>query len=219
MRLEQKTDWSVSPEEAIRVQKELRSRVLIADDFPEVRIVCGIDVGLSPAGMATGGVVALSFPELRVIEQVTASVPLEFPYIPGLLSFREAPAILAALAKLSVQPSLLILDGQGIAHPRRFGIASHIGVITDTPSIGCAKSRLIGTYTEPGPRKGDSTPLLYGSEQIGTVLRTRDNTRPVFVSPGHRVSLDSAVELVLRTTAGYRLPEPTRLAHQSVSKA
>ena len=204
----------------MRIQEDLRRLVVIEDDFGHVRIVAGVDVGLTPAeGTATAGVVALTFPDMELIETATTTQPVEFPYIPGLLSFREAPAILSAFGLLAAKPDLLMVDGQGIAHPRRFGIASHLGLLLNIPSIGCAKSRLIGEYREPGPEPGDSSALTIGKERIGSVLRTKAGSKPVFVSPGHRVGFESAERLVLECTKGYRLPEPTRLADRLVSQA
>lgn len=190
------------------------------DDFGQIRIVAGVDVGFSPAnGTATGGVAAFTFPDLQLVETATATEPVEFPYVPGLLAFREMPAILAAIELLSITPDLYIVDGQGLAHPRRFGIACHLGVFLDKPSIGCAKSRLVGYYEEPGLDPGSASPLTEDSEQLGVVVRTRFNTKPVFISPGHRISFDTAVRLALECTRGYRLPEPTRLADKLVSHA
>jgi deoxyribonuclease V len=158
-------------------------------------------------------VVVVEWPSGDVVEQVTAERPAEFPYIPGLLSFREIPALLAAFEKLRSKPDVIIYDGHGIAHPRRFGIASHLGVLLDVPTIGCAKSRLVGEHAEPGLERGAQTPLTLDGKTIGAVVRTRTNVKPVFVSVGHRVSLRAAVRLVLDTATRYRLPEPTRLAH------
>ncbi len=210
-------NWNVTREQAIQTQNELRKRVIVADEFGAVELVAGIDVGFPSPGNARGGVVVLRLPSLDVIEQVTVDSPVEFPYIPGLLSFREAPVILAALGRLRTKPDLLIIDGQGIAHPRRFGIASHIGVLTDTPSIGCAKSRLVGTYEPLGPLAGDQSTLYIGTEQIGTVVRTKQATKPLFISPGHRINFDTSVRLIQSCVTRYRLPEPTRLAHNHVS--
>jgi len=170
-------------------------------------------VGYDPArNLAHASIVTMPIATLKISEQVQAFVSADFPYIPGLLSFREIPAILAALAKLTHTPDLLMVDGQGIAHPRRLGIAAHLGVITDMPSIGVAKSRLTGNFTMPGPHKGDTSPLMAGTERIGTVLRSRDNVGPLFISPGHRVAMDTALALTLKCLTRYRLPEPTRMA-------
>lgn len=160
----------------------------------------------------------LSFPELQVQERAIARRPTAFPYIPGLLSFREVPTVLAALERLKTLPDLLLCDGQGIAHPRRFGIACHIGWLTDLPAIGVGKSRLVGQHAEVPEHKGDWTPLQHQGETIGAVLRTRATTKPLFISPGHRISLETAIEYVMRCTTKYRLPETTRHAHKLASE-
>lgn len=220
MRFKELHSWDVTPHEAVQIQKNLHSLVKLEDDFGPIRIVAGIDVGYSRTeGTATAGIVALSFPELAIIETVTATEQIEFPYIPGLLSFRETPSIMAAFELLVAKPDLLMLDGQGFAHPRRFGIACHIGVLLNLPSIGCGKSRLIGDYEEPGPDSGDSSPLMIGSERLGSVLRTKAGVKPLFISPGHRVGFESCNSLVMECIKGYRLPEPTRLADRLVSRA
>jgi deoxyribonuclease V len=175
-----------------------------------VRIVAGVDA--SYKDVARAAVVALSFPALEVLETAVAVRAIPFPYVPGLLSFREAPAVLDALAKLRARPDVLIFDGQGLAHPRRLGLASHLGVYLDLPSVGCAKSRLVGRYEEPGPATGDRAPLVDRGEVVGVALRTKPRTKPLFVSVGHKIDLETAVALVLACLRGYRLPEPTRLA-------
>jgi len=183
------------------------------DDFGALELIAGVDVGYDVArNLAHASIVTMARGELKPLEQVQAFVPADFPYIPGLLSFREIPAILAALATLKSTPDIWMVDGQGIAHPRRMGIAAHLGVILDMPSIGVAKSRLTGRFEMPGTKKGDSNPLMSGKEQIGVVLRSRDNVKPLFVSPGHRVSIETALTLVLHCLTRYRLPEPTRMA-------
>jgi deoxyribonuclease V len=205
-------DWDVSPEEAIAIQERLRPLVQKTNGIAlaQVRTVAGIDAAYGNVGQAA--IVVFSFPALEIIDQATATRESVFPYVPGLLSFREGPVVLDALAKLKQQPDLLIFDGQGYAHPRRFGLACHLGLYLDCPSIGCAKTRFIGTYAEPGPNKGDCSPLLDEGETIGMVVRTRPDTRPVFVSVGHKIDLPTAVEAVLRCVRGYRLPETTRAA-------
>lgn len=205
-------DWDVSVEEAVAIQRRLRSLVQTAPEvaLDRVRIVAGVDA--SYKDVAKAAVVALSFPALDVLETAVAVREIPFPYVPGLLSFREAPAVLDALAKLRARPDVLIFDGQGLAHPRRLGLASHLGVYLDLPSVGCAKSRLVGRYDEPGPTMGDRSPLMDRGEVIGTVLRTKPRTNPLFISVGHKVDLETAVGLVLACLRGYRLPEPTRLA-------
>ena len=205
--------WDVSPAEAMRIQRELRDKVSVENALGEVHLVAGLDVGIK-GDLARAAVVVLSYPGLEPLEQSLAEVPVSFPYIPGLLAFREGPAILAALEKLSTEPDLFIFDGQGLAHPRRMGIASHIGVIIDRPSIGCAKSRLWGTHREPGPQVGSRTHLYDRSEIIGAVVRTKDGVRPLYVSIGHKVDLETAINYVLSCCRGYRLPETTRYAHR-----
>ncbi len=208
--------WDLSPREAVALQRDLAGRTERRDRLDPVSLVAGIDVSVR-GGLARSAVVVLRLPELDVVEQVLAERPVTFPYVPGLLSFREAPVILDALERLENTPQVLMFDGQGIAHPRRLGIASHLGVVLDHPSIGCAKSRLTGAYTDPAPQRGSRTWLRDGEELIGAVLRTRDRVKPVFVSIGHRVSLDTAVDLVLRCGGGYRLPEPTRRADRAAA--
>lgn len=217
--------WDVSPVEAIEIQNRLR-RHLILDQAPaEIRTVAGVDVSNEIGSnrlFAAVVVFDLQHPQPKgfpVLEAATASLEIDFPYIPGLLSFREIPVVLKAWEKLQTRPDCLMADGQGIAHPRRIGIASHLGLITDLPSIGCGKTRLIGSHREPGPLRGDGSPLIDRGETIGAVLRTRDGVAPVFISPGHLMTLDRAVEIVLAAQIRYRLPEPTRMAHQLVNEA
>lgn len=210
--------WPDNIEDAIIVQEELRTKVVIADDFGELRTVAGVDAGFEDEGTtARAAVVVLSFPDLQPIDYALARGPARFPYVPGFLSFREAPAILDALAMLSAPPDLVICDGQGIAHPRRLGIASHLGVVSGLPTIGCAKSLLVGRHAELPNERGAHVPLLHHGEQIGWVLRARADVKPVYVSPGHRVSMAGAVEIVMRCVTRYRLPETTRYAHNLAS--
>ncbi len=205
--------WNLSTTEAVALQKRLATDVVREDRLGPVRRVAGVDVGYGKrGGDARAAVVVFDVADLTVLESVTASRPAAFPYVPGLLSFREAPVAIEALGKLRVRPDLLLCDGQGIAHPRRLGIASHLGLLLDIPTIGVAKSRLIGTHEEPGPRRGDWVPLADKGEVIGTVLRTRPGTKSIYVSIGHRVGLDTAVEYVMRCTTRFRLPETTRAA-------
>ncbi len=210
--------WELTPAEAIALQKELRGRVVPEDQPAPWRLVAGIDVGIK-GWVARAAVVVVSLADLRPVEHQVVERTVTFPYIPGLLSFREAPAILAALSLLQTQPDVLLVDGQGYAHPRRLGIASHLGVLLDWPTVGCAKSLLCGTCAEPGPERGDFSWLYDGEEIIGAALRTRRRVKPVFVSVGHKIRLKSALDLVLRCGAGYRLPEPIRLAHFFASSA
>ncbi len=207
--------WDVSPSEAVAIQRQLRGQVLLANaaSLATLKTIAGIDASYqSKTGQARAAIVVLSFPGLAVIEQAVATRPISFPYIPGLLSFREAPAVLEAMSTLRARPDLIMCDGQGYAHPRRLGLASHLGVYLDMPSVGCAKSRLIGSYDEPGPDQGSVSPLTDHDEVIGMVVRSKIGTRPLFVSSGHQVDLATAVEIVLQCLRGYRLPEPTRLA-------
>ena len=210
--------WNLTPGAAIRLQHRLRSRVIRLGGPRKVRHVAGTDVGLERGGkIARAAVVVLSFPDLKLVDYAIARLPARFPYVPGLLSFRELPALLAALDRLRVRPDLILCDGQGIAHPRRFGLASHLGVFCGIPSIGVAKSRLTGTHGEPMQRRGAWVPLADQGETIGAVLRTKAHTRPLYVSIGHRVSLPVAVRYVMACTTKYRLPETTRWAHRLAS--
>lgn len=210
--------WDVTPEVAIAIQRRLRDAVIREDQLPAVQTVAGVDVGFEDEGRVTrAAIVVLTFPELEPVDQALARRPTSFPYIPGLLSFREVPAVLDALEALQTRPDLLLCDGQGIAHPRRLGIASHIGVLVDLPSIGVAKSRLAGYHKAVGEVRGAMQPLLDKGEQIGVVLRTRSGVRPLYISIGHRISLETAVEYVMACTPKYRLPETTRQAHRLAS--
>jgi len=202
----------------VALQARLSREVIRHDDFGEVRRVAGVDVGFRDGRRITRAAVAvLDFPELTPRDQAVAHSPTRFPYIPGLLSFREVPAVLEALQNLRVLPDLILCDGQGIAHPRRFGIACHLGVLLDMPTIGVAKSRLIGRHEALPPEKGAWVPLWDGEECIGAVLRTRSNVSPLYISIGHRTSLSTAIDYVLRCTTRYRLPETTRAAHRLAS--
>lgn len=210
--------WDVTPKEAIAIQQSLRDKVIIDDNYASPKSVAGVDVGFEQEGKITrAAVVVLSFPELELIEHRIARLPTRFPYVPGLLSFREVPAVLEALSTLQRLPDMILCDGQGYAHPRRMGIACHLGVITDIPTIGVGKTRLCGSYTEPGIEKGDWSPLMDKQEVIGAVLRTRKNIKPLFISSGHRVSLESAVSIVMACLTKYKLPETTRWAHYYAS--
>lgn len=218
MRIHHQHRWDVSPAEAIAVQRRLSGEVIAVDRFSRIDTVAGVDVGFEEQGAVTRAAVAvLSFPDLTPQEYAAARRPTEFPYIPGLLSFREVPAVLDALRRLRRLPDMLLCDGQGQAHPRRFGIACHLGVLTDLPAIGVAKSRLVGAHAPLAEDKGARQPLHDKDEVIGMVLRTRRGVRPLYISVGHRIALDTAVEYVLRCTTRYRLPETTRAAHKLAS--
>lgn len=206
--------WNLSPREAIALQRELALQVRCEDNLGPVRTIAGVDVSMQR--FATEGfaaIVVLSVPELEILEVAGARLPLRMPYIPGLLSFREVPLVLAAYEQLKARPDLIVVDGHGRAHPRRVGIASHLGLVLDTPTIGCAKKILVGTYDALEATKGSVAPLIHQGEPIGYAVRTKDRVAPVFVSCGHRVSDLTAVRWVLACARGYRLPEPTRQAH------
>jgi len=205
--------WDLPPREAKTLQSRLAGRVIRQSRSKSVTTVAGVDCSYR-GGSVCAAVVVLSYPGLEFLEQAVAFHPVRFPYVPGLLSFREGPAILTALAGLRSPPDLMIFDGHGVAHPRRFGIASHIGLLKDIPTIGCAKTKLVGRYREPQLERGSVSDLLDGSETIGAVLRTRANVKPVFVSTGHRVDLRDAIRFVLNTCRGFRLPEVIRRADQ-----
>lgn len=220
MELEIKIDhpWDLSPAEARALQARLAARVVDRDALGEVHRLAGVDVGFEDQGAVTRAAVAvLAWPGLTPYDFALARPPTRFPYVPGLLSFREVPAVLAALRGLTTPPDLLLVDGHGRAHPRRFGIACHLGVILDWPTVGVAKKRLVGTHPEVPDRKGAWVPLGDGGEVIGAVLRTRVGVKPVYVSVGHRVSLETAVAWVMRVVTRYRLPETTRWAHRLAS--
>lgn len=212
--------WNVSVQEAFQIQKDLVGFLIREDDFGRIESVAGIDVSFSPQkNLLYAAIVVIDATTLEPLEVVSASHEPAFPYVPGLLTFREGPVVQDAYAKLTREPDLLMFDGQGIAHPRGLGLAAHMGLLMDRPSIGCAKSRLIGEFKEPKQKRGAMRTLSLHRKKIGVVLRTKDNTKPLFVSPGHRVSVETAAEWVLRTGNGYRLPEPTRLAHLEAGRA
>lgn len=223
--------WDVSTKRAREIQEELRKYWIGEDRFGTIRTVAGLDAAFvlvesqaitkrfNPwtaqrvANRAIGCVVMYRYPQMEEIDRAYAIIPLQFPYVPGFLSFREIPVVLAALAKLKSMPDLLFCDGQGYAHPRRMGLATHLGIVLDHPTIGCAKSRLTGTYVEPSKTAGSWSPLLdeaNGNERIGAALRTKTGVTPIYVSPGHRVGFASALELTLGVTDGRRVPRPTR---------
>ncbi len=211
--------WDLDPQEAIQVQRELADKVIREDRLGEVKIVAGIDISANDrTGVARAAIVALAYPSMEVLERIRHEEPLRFPYIPGLLSFREVPSILGGFQQLQNRPDLLMVDGQGIAHPRRIGIASHLGVLLDLPSIGCAKSILTGRLSGAlGEEVGSRVPLRAGQETVGMGVRTKVHTNPMIISLGHRISLETAVDYVLSCCRGYRLPEPTRQAHNTAS--
>ncbi|MCU0566549.1 MAG: deoxyribonuclease V [Oculatellaceae cyanobacterium Prado106] len=206
-------DWNLTAEEAIALQTSLSQEIILTDQLDAVHRVAGVDVAFEDEGQTTRAAVSvLSFPDLQLQEQAIARRPTSFPYIPGLLSFREVPAVLDALQKLQTVPDLLLCDGQGTAHPRRFGIACHLGLLTGLPAIGVAKSLLVGRHEPLEEEKGSWQPLIHKGETIGAVVRTRTGTNPLYISPGHRVGLQTAIAYTLACTTRYRLPETTRYA-------
>lgn len=231
--------WSVTPTEAIALQKQLRERVVIQPLPDEIKLVAGADISFNKySEVIYAGIVVLRLPELRVETTAGVITTTKFPYVPGLLSFREVPPLLEAWEKLSLRPDVIMLDGQGIAHPRRLGIASHVGLLLNLPTVGCAKSLLVGKYVEPDERAGSYSPLVDKGETIGAALRTKDRVSPVYISPGHLADLPSSLALTMRCVKGYvshppsttlfdaqatsskskyRIPEPTRLAHLFVN--
>jgi deoxyribonuclease V len=211
--------WDLTPREAVEVQQRMRYMVRLHPLARPVGAIAGADISYNKFSETVyAGIVVLSLPDLRIVETAGVRSVAKFPYVPGLLSFREAPSLLEAWEKLKTKPDVLMFDGQGIAHPRRFGIACHVGVLLDWPTIGCAKSILVGRYGELGLEAGSQSPLVDKGEQVGVALRTKSKVAPVYVSPGHLMDLDSAVDLVLRSTTKYRLPEPTRQAHLLVNR-
>ncbi len=201
----------------MRLQERLRERVILEDRFGPIRFVAGADLAFNPeTAEAVAGVIVYRFPSLEEVERRMARRRLRFPYVPGLLSFRESPVLLAAFARLRTEPDLLLIDGHGRAHPRLFGIACHLGVLFDKPTIGCAKSLLVGEHRELGHEAGSTAPLVFRGERVGVVLRSRQNVRPIYVTQGHRVSLESAVKLVRQSLDGFRIPKPTREADHYV---
>jgi len=209
--------WEVSPQEAIKIQKDLKSNISLKKSFSKIDKIAGADVSYYQNKMIAG-VIIFEFPNLKAIEKQFFISPVNFPYIPGLLTFREGLSILAAFKKIKNEPDIILFDGQGIAHPRRMGIATHLGLFLDKPTIGCAKSRLSGKYTTVGEKKGDYAPLKEGKEVLGAVLRTRKGVKPIFVSPGHKIDLPNSIEIVLKCIVKYRLPLPVWEAHIFVNQ-
>ncbi len=208
--------WDLPPDEAIALQNDLAGRVVTGAplDLDAVELVAGVDVSVKN-DVSCAAVVVVTCPALEPVETATARQPTPFPYIPGLLSFREGPVLVEAFEKLQHVPDVFLFDGMGIMHPRRLGIAAHMGLWLERPTVGCGKSRLVGRCEEPGTEKGERSPLTHRGEQLGVVLRTRTNVRPVFISVGHLADLETCIALVLRCTPKYRLPEPIRMAHKA----
>ncbi|MCX8116475.1 MAG: endonuclease V [Desulfobacterota bacterium] len=207
--------WEVSTGEAIRIQERLRCLVEIENRFSTLRTIGGADVAYAKEEKRlSGGIAVLSLPELELLDWARAEGHITFPYLPGLFSFREGPILLEAFKTLRVRPDLLLFEGHGIAHPRQFGLASHLGLWLDLPTIGCSRNSLLEDYEPPGPSKGDFSWVYLRGKRVGAVLRTREGTKPIFVSPGHRVDLETSVQIVLGVSPKYRIPEPLRKAHQ-----
>lgn len=216
MRIARRYDWQIGTRKAMALQAELAGQISRTCDVITPRLIAGVDISLNRwTKTGKAAVVVMDFPGLEIVEVKTITDSVRFPYVPGLLTFREAPLILAACEELDSQPDIVMVDGQGIAHPRRIGLAAHLGLCLDVPSIGCAKSRLCGTYQEPGNERGDFAELSDGDDIIGAVVRTRAGVKPVYVSIGHKIDLATSIRIVLECCRGYRLPEPTRLAHQA----
>jgi len=209
--------WEVNPQEAIKIQKDLRSNISLKKSFSKINKIAGADVSYYQNKMIAG-VVIFEFTNLKIIERQSFISTVTFPYIPGLLTFREGPSLLAAFKKIKNDPDIILFDGQGIAHPRRMGIATHLGLFLDKPTIGCAKSKLSGKYTSVGEEKGDYTLLKEGKEVLGAVLRTRRKVKPIFISPGYKIDLSNSIEITLKCIVKYRLPVPVREAHIFVNQ-
>ena len=219
MRYQKLHPWHVTPAEGTGIQNELRKRVVLQNGFSRVDMVAGADMSIeTKSNEGFAGVIVYTFPELNEVERRHAHCRLAFPYIPGLLAFREAPVLLEAFAKLENEPDVIVFDGQGIAHPRGLGIATHMGIILDKPTIGCAKSRLVGSFEEPGSEVGNYSPLVFGGSTVGAVLRTKKKVNPIFVSPGHKIDLETCVKILLQCNDGYRIPKPTRQADHFVGE-
>lgn len=217
MKVKLRTRWNLTPRQAMRFQERVREKIILEDRFDSIQTVAGADLAFDPAtNIAFAGVIVYGFPGLKEIERRMARRKLRFPYVPGLLSFRESPVLLAAFSRMRTEPDLILVDGHGLAHPRRFGIACHLGILLDKPTVGCAKSLLVGDYDDPSPQAGSTSPLVDRGERVGTVLRTRDSVRPIFVTQGHCVSLPTAERLVRQCLDGYRIPKPTREADHYV---
>jgi deoxyribonuclease V len=212
--------WNVSSEEAIQIQEAFKDQIILKKTFSKVRTIGGGDAAYSKEGrLLFAAIVVLSFPEMEILDTATADGKTFFPYVPGLLSFREGPILIEAFQKLRLKPDVMIYDGQGIAHPRRMGLASHMGLWLDLPSIGCAKTPLLDGYVSPGPSRGSFEWIRRKRRKVGAVLRTKENVKPLFVSPGHRIDFLTSHQLILESCKGFRFPEPLRKAHQLAERA
>lgn len=212
-------DWNLTPQAAIALQQRLAAQIVTGPPLPleRVRLVAGVDVGVKD-NISQAAVVVVTFPGLELVETVTVAQPTPFPYIPGLLTFREGPVLEAAFNRLQAEPDVFLFDGMGIMHPRRLGVAAHMGLWLDRPTVGCGKTHLLGTYDAPDNARGARSPVRHHGEQIGVVLRTRAGVKPVYISPGHRIDLESAVAVALACAPRYRLPEPIRMAHRAAGR-
>ncbi len=212
--------WNVSVEEAIRIQQALKDRIILKKTFSRIGTIGGGDVAYSKTGsLLFGGIVVLSFPEMEILDTASADGKIPFPYIPGLLSFREGPILMKTFQRLKLRPDVMVYDGQGIAHPRRLGLASHLGLWLDLPSIGCAKTPLLDEFIPPRTSKGSFEWVRREGKKVGTVLRTKEDIKPLFISPGHRIDFLTSNQLILESCKGYRFPEPLRKAHQLAERA
>jgi deoxyribonuclease V len=208
--------WNVSVEEAIQIQEALKDRIILKKTFSKVRTMGGGDVAYSKNGnLLFGAIVVLSFPDMEILDMATADGKIPFPYIPNLLSFREGPILIKTFQRLKIKADVMIWDGQGIAHPRGLGLASHLGLWFDLPSIGCAKTPLLDEFISPGPSRESFEWIQKEGKKVGAVLRTKDNVKPLFISPGHRIDLQTTIQLILESCQGFRFPEPLRKAHQA----
>ena len=211
--------WNVSVEEAVQIQEALKDRITLKKTFSKVEAIGGGDVAYSRDGnLLFGAIAVLSFPNLEILDMATADGKIPFPYIPTLLSFREGQILIKTFQRLKIKPDVMIFDGQGIAHPRGMGLASHMGLWLDIPSIGCAKTPLLDEFVSPGPLKESFEWIFKGREKVGAVLRTKEKVKPLFISPGHRIDLSTSIQLILESCKGYRFPEPLRKAHQASRK-
>jgi deoxyribonuclease V len=207
--------WDVNVEEAIQIQEALKERIILKENFSRIRTMGGGDVAYSESENSLFGAIAvLSYPDMGIVDIATTETKVSFPYVPTLLSFREGPVLIRIFQNLKIKPDVMIYDGQGIAHPRGMGLASHMGLWFDIPSIGCAKTPLLRKFISPGPSKGSFGWIRREGKKVGAVLRTRENVKPLFVSPGHRIDLSTSIRLVLASCRGFRIPEPLRKAHQ-----
>jgi len=218
MRIRLLHEWDLSVADARSIQNRFSSKIVLKNQFSQIGLIAGADIAIdveNNEGIA--GVIVYTFPDLQVIEKKYAQRKVTYPYVPGLLSFRESPLLLDVMKKVEQEPDLIVFDGQGIAHPRSFGIASHMGLLLNKPTIGCAKSLLFGKYKEPGKEAGSVSKLCSGNKIIGAVVRSRESVKPIFISPGHKIDLKTAIQIMLKCCDGYRIPKPTREADHFVN--